>query len=330
MGRISKQSKDIQDKINRLELHSGIDTVQIKSKTRILDFTADEYPGIHTSYKVKAENGFGYYIFNPNTARESYIEDFKEYDQTITDMLNGFPIENPEKYRIDYRLDSFKSDYDDLLKLNTLLLLLISQGEGADNNYISQDPMMLHNLTVRIQKSREFIAENYNKEYQTERFNKLNDVDGNVKNRLELRTLRVGAGEPIERTEWEKWCNIIDRAVTAHNLKALTDFLNIEIALRYAGGEIEITAGKTRYIPAWKEREGKGFSSNVFFHDYRHNIFTREQFIKLHNILDFPNADVRVRDYLRRHPYDIQLFTLDDLLIYTEKLKQAGRGFFDR
>lgn len=127
----------------------------------------------------------------------------------------------PVKTRIDYRLDSFQDNYDELAKLNKLLILLIARYYRIDNCYQSYNPLTLEGLCIRIQ-NRDIEIENYNKGIQ--------EPSGIVRNRLEFRSKRPTINSAYDwNTEYKeltKWHKRLKKAVTHDNYTALQTDLN--------------------------------------------------------------------------------------------------------
>lgn len=302
-----KQAIETDAEIANITLHTGVDTLQVRSHQSVT-FTAEDLPFANTKISRHSDDVYSYYIFNPNKAIDKYIERYSDYQRSRDYMFEQFPADDVEMTRIDYRFDMYEDNFDRYLKLNTILLLLIGETYKVDNTYYSKDPRTLQSLTIRIE-NRTIGAENYNKGIQR---HDVIDLDNNVMNRLELRSKRIVSTQDIERNEFELWCDRLNKSVTDDTLNALTDDLNNHIVQNYE---------------KWNAEAGKGFSSNVFFSEYRHSIYTREQFVKLHKLLNINNPENRVRDYIHRH--SIRLYDLKNILNYKDKVIQAGERFFD-
>ena len=308
----------LDDKINDLDYHAGIDTIQFRSFSKV-DYTAEEYPFVHTHIGSRADGRYNYYVLNPNKFAGKPIDSYGEYKQAVKQALDRFPADNPELTRIDFRFDSYKDEYRDFVKLNLLLLLLLSEQYTVKNSFYSRHAKRLKQLTVTISNS-SFAAENYNK-YE-EMLNKdasADTIDAGVINRLELRSRKLKTIHPIdislsmeqEFTEFYLWLMRLNKSITASNLDALTDELNGYILEEY------------QY---WKDSCSRGHRISTFFALYSNAIFTREQFRKLYDLMEIPNGQTRSRDYLINHD-DIQLFDIDNLLLYRDVIADAAERF---
>lgn len=302
-----RQAIETDKEIAEINLHTGVDTVQIRTHETVI-YTADDFPFAHTHISRQSNDIYSYHVLNPNKALEKYIETYSDYQRSMNYMLDIFPVNDAELTRIDFRFDMYEDNFDRFLKLNTLLLLLIGEKYKVDNTYFSTDPRTLQNLTIRIQ-NRTIGAENYNKGIQR---HDIADIDNQVMNRLELRSKRIASIDDIERSEFLLWCDRLNKSVNDVTLNILTDDLNGHIGKAYE---------------KWKAEAGKGFNINVFFNEYRNSIYTREQFVKLHERLEIKNADIKVRDYTRRH--NIQLYDLKNIERYKDKVIEAGEHFFE-
>ena len=167
------------EKLDRLSLYMGIDTLQIKSKTTI-EFDAEQYPFVRPEIIRQANNEYSYYRLNPDKGNNDLaIYNSFDYCKSLDFMLDSLELDKPIKSRIDFRFDSLDKNYNELLKLNKLLLLLISNKYKVKNRYKSQDLLTEQELTMRIE-SKYIEVENYDKSIQ--------EPDGDVMNRLELRS----------------------------------------------------------------------------------------------------------------------------------------------
>ena len=293
-----------QYKLDNLNLYMGVDTLQIKSKSAI-SFDSEKFPFVKPQIVRQSDNSFSYYILNPDKGN-NYIAIYNSFDyyDTLDYMLDSIALEEPVKSRIDFRFDSFDKNFNELLKLNKLLLLLISNKYKVNNRYKSQDLLTEEELTMRIQ-NKYIEVENYDKGIQ--------EPDGDVMNRLELRSKSLDNDMPEsekEYIEFVNWCDRLDRAVTADNLNSLISAANNALADRYK---------------EWTAK--RGHKINGFLNKYENSIFTRQQLVDLYALLGFDNAEDRAKNYKKR--YDIEFFSLRDLEKYNTKIKDSGAAFFN-
>lgn len=287
----------------------GVDTIQIKSKTAI-EFDSDLYPFIHADIVRKSDGSYSYYILNPDKAYQTSIYNSTDYNNSLNYMLDSIALDEPIKSRVDFRFDSFDDNYNELLKLNKLVVLLIANKYKITNRYQSYDPLTNEALTIRIQ-SKYIEAENYNKGLQ--------EPDGLVKNRLELRSKSLTADiaeNEKEFREFEKWCVRLDKAITADNFNDLISRINISLVDRFKD---------------WSKLKGHTLSN--FITQYENCIFTSRQLENLLTLLNekdltsISNCKESAKKYKKR--YGLEFFSLNDLNAYKVKLIESGAGFFE-
>lgn len=297
------------NKIEEVNIYMGIDTIQIKSKTAI-EFDSQLYPFIHSDIVRKSDGSYSYYILNPDKAYQTSIYNSIDYNNSLNYMLDSIKLDKPVKSRIDFRFDSFDDNYNELLKLNKLVVLLIANKYKVTNCYESYNPLTNEALTIRIQ-SKYIEAENYNKGLQ--------EPDGFVKNRLELRSKALTADIPEnekEFREFDKWCVRLDKAITADNFNRLTSRINISLVERFK---------------EWSKLKGHTLSN--FITQYENCIFTSRQLENLltqlneKNLTIIYNCKESAKKYKKR--YGLEFFSLNDLKVYKAKLIESGAGFFE-
>ena len=291
------------EKLERLNLYMGIDTVQFKSKSAI-QFNPEQFPFVRSDIVRKSDNSWSYYILNPDKGNNNVsIYNSYDYYRVMNNMLERIGLEEPMKTRIDFRFDSFDNNYNELLKLNKLLLVLLTTKYRINNRYKSQDLLTEEELTMRIQ-NKYIEAENYNKGLQ--------EPEGDVMNRLELRSKSLNhdvSENDKELYEFYNWCDRLKRTVTATNFDLLVRKTNAALKDRYA---------------EWTAKRGHRLSN--FIVHYENCIYTMPQLIELIKILGYDNAEMKAKDYKRR--YDIEFFSLKDLELYTDKIVESGANFF--
>lgn len=292
-----------QYKLDNLNLYMSIDTLQIKSKSAI-EFDSEKFPFVKPEIVRKSDNSFSYYRLNPDKGNNNIaIYNSFDYYNTLDYMLDSIALDMPLKSRIDFRFDSFDKNFNELLKLNKLLLLLISNKYKVNNRYKSQDLLTEEELTMRIQ-NKYIEVENYDKSLQ--------EPDGDVMNRLELRSKCLDNDTPeIEKEyrEFVMWCDRLDNAVTANNLNSLLRAANNSLADRYN---------------EWTAK--RGHKINGFLNKYENSIFTMKQLVDLYALLGIDKAENSAKNYKRR--YDLEFFSLRDMQKYITKIKDSGAAFF--
>lgn len=292
------------EKLEGLNLYMGIDTIQVKSRSAI-EFDSTAFPFVRSEIVRKSDNSCSYYILNPDKGNDNLaIYNCNDYYRTVGFMLDTLKLDTPVKTRIDFRFDSFDKNYNELLKLNKVLLLLIACKYKVRNRYKSQDLLTDEELTMRLQ-TRYIEAENYNKGLQ--------EPNGFVMNRLELRSKALEHDTPEDKKEWYefcKWCDRLDKAVSAANFDTLISRTNAALVERYA---------------EWTEKRGHWISN--FITHFENCIYTMKQLKQLLFMLGVNNCDQKAKDYKRL--YDIECFSLRDLEKYKAKIIRSGVAFFE-
>lgn len=291
-------------KLAEANLYTGIDTIEVRSDTEIVPETdADFAP---TTIRKNTATGVCYYKLNPDKGNNGLqIYNSTDYYGIRDYMITFLNMTNPTKTRIDFRIDSFDDNFDELLKLNKLLILLIAEAYNITNRYYSVDPLTLEQLCVRVQN--QYIeAENYNKGIE--------EPDGDVKNRLELRSKKLyddTAEEGKEYTEFMKWCKRLDKAVTKENFERLQKKLNTALYNRYK-----------------IESRQRGLTVNEFLYKYQNSIFTSRQMSDLYRVLGYKDPDQQAKRYKQRK--SIEYFSHKDICTYVQMIKESGAAFFER
>jgi len=290
------------NKLAETNLYTGIDTIEVKSDTEI---NADAAPDFAPKYVKKDSNtGRCFYKLNTDKGAGTEIYNSADYYAMRDYMIELLQMTNPVKVRIDFRVDSFDDNFEELLKLNKLLIMLIGEQYKVKNEYYSINPRTLEELCVRIQNDR-IEVENYNKGIE--------EPDGMVKNRLEFRSKKLyddTAENSKELTEFLKWCNRLDKSVTKQNFEKLQQVLNDALYRQYK-----------------KECNRRGFKVNEFLYKYQSSIFTSKQCADLYRRFGYKDPEQQAKRYKQRK--HIEYFSYRDLLTYTQLIKDSGERFFD-
>lgn len=290
-------------KLQDTELYCGIDTIQIESVSEPKDL--QPLPIFITASPLfnKRQNTY-YYRLNPDKANGKSIYNGTDYFDTLEHMLTKANFDSPVKTRIDFRFDSLDKNYNELLKLNKLLLSLIAIEFDLKNKYESRDFLELRHLCIRIQNN-EIEVENYDKSIQ--------EPTGYVKNRIEFRTKQISKNIPEkckERKEFKEWCKRLDKAVSAKNFDELTKRLNTALIEVYN-----------------EEKTRKGFSLAKFLYKYEDCIFSHNQLKELFaEIGTFKDAAKQATEHKKRNY--VEYFSLADIKRYVKKIKSSGNRFF--
>ena len=207
----------------------------------------------------------------------------------------------PEYYfnRVDFRLDSFDGHYDDLLKINRLLFLLVDHKRRRHNRYESKDFLTLDNLTLRIQGKR-FEAEYYNKRKQ--------DPAGHVEYRLELRSKSLPTGSSIP-VLIDEWCRRLEKATDLY--QPLLVKQNKHLLCQYKK-EIDL------YKTPWE-----------FARRYESNIFSRRQLSDLFAAIDVKSPSKSADNFFDRNRH-VERISQADVISYVQLITTALHNYLLR
>ena len=293
-------------KIDYTNIYAGIDTLEVRSENES-PLTSEQVSYMGKTIRKDTGTGNTYYKLNPDKANDNLqIYHYGTYNKVCDNMIYQMELINPVKTRIDFRFDSFDDDtYVKLLKLNKVIILLLSQQYKMDNRYVSYDPLSLEDLTIRVQNDK-LEAENYNKALQ--------EPDGDVKSRLELRSKRLYNSTTDEQgkesTELNKWLDRLDKAVTKDNFYRLQDMINVSLLDKYN-----------------TEKDTKGFKISAFIYKYQDSIFSSRQMTNFFQAVGSANPQQQAKNYKTRNK--IEYFSFNDLQFYAKKIKQAGTAFLE-
>lgn len=290
------------NKITQAEFYTGIDTVEVRSDSEIiLEADTDLLP---STIRKNTQTGACYYKINPDKCSGLRIYNSDDYYMTMNYIIDNFDMTNPTKTRIDFRIDSLENNFNELMKLNKLLILLIALAYSIDNRYYSVDPLTLDKLCIRVQN--QYIeAENYNKAIE--------EPDDIVKNRLELRSKKLYDNtdeNSKEQREFKKWCNRLDKAVSKENFEHLQIELNRALYEKYQ-----------------EESGNRGFTINEFLYKYQSSIFTSRQLSEFYKKIGYKDPLQQAKKYKQRK--GIEYFSHKNLITYVQMIKESGCIFFN-
>lgn len=294
--------------IEETNVYMGIDTMQVQSEGQSL-LTNEDVPYINKSVTVNSNNGIYSYRLNPDKVGLNPIYNNSDFEQAFLLMISEMGLKTPRLTRIDFRLDSFDdSTYMQLLKLNRLIIMMMSLDYKLKNRYFSEDFLTLDELTIRAQNTR-LELENYNKAVE--------EPNGDVKSRFELRSkhlenlLICEENTKIVQNEWVKWVVRLTDTITKENFEEVQNTANFYLIKRYAKDK----------------RQGKKFTINEFLYKYGCNIFTRKQLVKFAESIGVKSPEQFASNYKKRKT--IEFYSYKDLALYTRKIIAAGNAFFD-
>lgn len=288
--------------LQNIELKASIDTLSIASVFESqVHSTKTNY--INNDVRVSSSAGKREYIYrlNPNkvfkdiNGNNKLITSYSDFIKAMNQMVFEMGLSEYRYSRIDFNVDSYKNTYDELLKLNKCFLLLFLK-DSDTNCYQSTHPLTLTKLTTRIQRPY-FQIENYNKAVQ--------EPDGNVLNRLEIRSLKL-------KMENE---NIIPNLIKLWQ-KRFKKALD-----KYDG--LQIISNDCLYREWIKCKEKYTIIEFVKKHDDQ--IFTRNQLTELYDLLGHPNPSSGASSYCKR--FKPAFFTTKDIKNYINIIEKAFQAF---
>ena len=112
------------------------------------------------------------YLFDDN----EYITGYRQFINTVDKMLLERGITEYSIQRLDFRIDNYNNTFDELYKLNNIIINLLSMAMGIDNCYKSLKNDIPHNIVARSNRQ------------EVECYNRIaKDENGLTKTRIELR-----------------------------------------------------------------------------------------------------------------------------------------------
>lgn len=241
------------------------------------------------------------YRINPNKTAAGEIYDHSLFEGVLRYIIDDMELSSSECYinRIDFRADSFIGHYEDHLKLNLLLLLLIDYTWKRHNRYESHDFLTLDSLTLRIQSKR-LEVEYYNKREQA--------PAGRVETRLELRSKALTGDLTIPELA-QDWCRRLGQAPKFYD--ALLKKQNQFLAHRYCN-ENNLVKGPWEFA---RRHEG--------------NIFSRKQLSELFDSLGISNASKSADNFFNKNR-NVQKVSQRDVEHYAQRIASELQDYLLR
>ena len=233
---------------------------------------------------------------NPDKAYDNRcIVSYTEYKDSVLKALQQEEIDTPILRRIDFRWDNMKDGYTTFYKINKALILCLDLYYKNDNRYESIDPLTLKEKSIRCE-NRNIEAEYYNK--------KLQEPDSLIQSRLELRAKRGKYYVGMEPQYFAVFAERLNKAVCKKQLARLCNLTFKALADRWV-------AEKDICSPC------------SFLYKYRNAIYTKEMVIELCKYLGYKSPDQQI------YSGKFDLITLDELIVYKEKLIETGKEYFE-
>lgn len=288
------------EKLNALTLHGGIHTLSV-----VGNYTSkNKYKGTDIlQEKVNRKTGEVDTIvkINPNTFacnNDTYISTLKEFRAVMRSIqkscLKDFTIS-----RIDFRIDNYENEYTDFLKINKIVIILLSQKLGLPQLWQSYSPLSLQDKTIRSQ-GRCYEVEYYDRHDKTQK-------QGLTHSRLELRNKALNIKTKEIPSLINGWCNA---------LKTLT-----------AGYEELQTSYNVKLLQLWKQENQNKATVNYFefVKNYQENICTSKQLQEL--LLQMGAKTPKNLAYKYTHMANIEMISQKDLETYINKVIKTLKRF---
>jgi len=259
------------------------------------------------------------FIINPNKSQEvmesetGMITAFSHTKVVLDEVLNTIKARNEYLVRADLSFNS-RNEGDYLLykKLNRLILCLLMLSEDIKNCYESSSMRTLKDLNMAI-KGSTIEAENYDKQAES---------NGKVPttNRLELRSKGMKPNQNV----WNinvinefvvHWMARLKNATTKENFEKLQDYYN----------DVLFKIWREDVAKPKKEREYANVTN--FIVQYRDNIYTSNQLIKLLEMMQVKNPRNMAKKIKQKHTI-IEFFSHKDLVEVVKGLNRATMQYF--
>ena len=289
----------------KVDYIAGIDTLEITSTTfteQAFDFFTHDTSRI-VQRDVLAEPKYKYRTNPDKTLYDTST--IEGYNTALSHIMEVSKLQNAVKTRIDFRFDEYTTQYEDLYKINKLLLLLVAEKYNIRNTFQSIDLASAKLKTLRIQ-GKYLEMECYNKQEE--------EPDSLIKCRLELRAKALYDDEDEqakESRELENWLKRLEQVTDRKQgtFTALINRLNSHLIERY------------------KEHTDRGQinSTSEFITKYADFIFTTPQLVNLYRRLNYKNPKAAASKYKSSHKIDF--YSLRELRDYVQQIRKAAERF---
>lgn len=243
------------------------------------------------------------------------LREHLENMQTVCEQLDmeGYIIR-----RLDVCLDT-DAPYAETQKMTRLIALLLGVRFGAENRYISADPITLEPKTLRLDNAgtcsdgrhREWTlqVEHYNRAL----VNQIRYTGEPIRNRFELRAKGTQAGyRSSEHSIVTGWIERLD-ALSGDDISDLGQRLN-EV-LTEDCGRFTALVGST------------GTNINAYVRMHLSDIYTRKQMVSLFDMLGFHDPEQHTKDFIKHFGATFERFRNRQIFDEISSMKAALMGF---
>ena len=307
------------EKLIHINLIGKIHTVEVVS--RFIDVeqfrVLKTFNGVtYCTQKIDSDTGelITKFRFNPETYNGDKVENLELFHKLLYRLMCDIGIGNNYIItRLDFALDDYNNQFDELAKLNRFLLSLLSISKDMQNRYESSDFLTLTNLNIKvINKSRSFEVEAYNKQIEVERQGKHTPV----KCRLEFRKSNIDRYHyktDMVNGVTNEWLADLQTAISMNTILTLENIVNDTLAKQYYNTKNQY--GGKRAV------SGSIRNINLFIQSHQQYIYSKRQLIKLYELLEVDKPRQHADNYKRN--YRVEFFSMKDINRYVEIIRKA-------
>lgn len=313
------------DKLISIHLTGKIHTVEVVS--RFIDVeqfrVLKKINGVtYCTQKIDSDTGelITKFRFNPRTYNGDEVESLELFHKLLYRLMCDIGVGNNYIItRLDFALDDYNNQFDELAKLNRFLLSLLSISKDMENRYESNDFVKLTNLNIKVvNKSKSFEVEAYNKKIEAARQGKRTKI----KTRLEFRRKGLDSNHyknDVFSDTANEWLADLRTAIKNDTIHLLEDIVNEALLNHYISTQSQY--GGKRAV------SGSIRNINLFIQSHQQYIYSKRQLIKLYELLEVPEPRKHADNYKRN--YRVEFFSVKDTNRYVEMIRSAIDKFKD-
>lgn len=171
------------------------------------------------------------YLYGDN----GYITSYSQLISTVDEMLLKYGMQNYAVQRVDFRVDNYDNTFDEIYKLNNIIVNVLAIIADIDNCYKSVKGNRPHNI----------VARDKNNHMEIECYNRIaKDGDGIAKTRLEFRkTFAINKLIPLQdiKSVADYWLWLLNNRFLLTYYKQFQSNMNDEIVKAYQSGTTDGT-----------------------------------------------------------------------------------------
>lgn len=307
------------EKLIHINLIGKIHTVEVVS--RFIDVeqfrVLKTFNGVtYCTQKIDSDTGelITKFRFNPETYNGDKVENLELFHKLLYRLMCDIGIGNNYIItRLDFALDDYNNQFDELAKINRFLLSLLSISKDMENRYESNDFVKLTNLNIKVvNKSKSFEVEAYNKKNEVARQGKHTKIE----TRLEFRRKGLDGNHyknDVFSDTANEWLADLRTAIKTDTIHLLEDIVNEALLNHYISTQSQY--GGKRAV------SGSIRNINLFIQSHQQYIYSKRQLIKLYELLEVPEPRKHADNYKRN--YRVEFFSVKDTNRYVEMIRSA-------